>query len=516
MFVFEDSGAKYKRDYAKVCNTLNKYEENREGDAAVALIRKLCKNDLFFLMHFVLGIKEVNRPWIVDRISEVESSWHRTLNLWARGHFKSTCITYGLVIQLLLRNTEERICIFSETRQIAKAFLRRIKTTFEQNGLLKSTFPDIFYDSPERQSPKWSEDEGIVVMRKGQYSESSIEAWGVLELPVGKHYTVKIYDDLVNADTVASSEQMIKLENSFKLSFGLDSEKCQYCVIGTIYHFADLNQKLSESGEWFTRKHKAEDENGVPALLSREKLDEMRRNMGSWAFSSQMLLSPLATDQQEFKVEWVRYYRIRPSEYNIAIFADSASSTAKQADSTVFAVVAEDALKNYYLMDMVRDKLNIVRRWERLKELVKKWSCRTVHYEINGQGAIDVQYFKEKMSEETFYFDIVPIKNWRVDKETRIRNALQPLFEGGRFFLPDTLSYLDDSGTKRELIHEFISDELLRFPFSSHDDMLDTLSQVRHEDSKLTNPYTVLPSMGRKGNSIFDEDRLAGVTFMGM
>ena len=215
MFVFTDTGGKYKRNYTKVCADLNKFKEAADNDAAVGLIRKLAKTDLFFLMYFILGIEEVNRPWIVDRISEVESQFDRTHNLWPRGHFKSTLFSFAYPIQRILNDSNERIGLFSETRQIAKGFGLRIKTTLETNMLLLAAFPDVLYDNPERQSPRWSMDDGLTVKRSKVFAESSFECWGMDSLPTGKHYSIIIGDDLVSQGSVGTPEAMAKLENNY-------------------------------------------------------------------------------------------------------------------------------------------------------------------------------------------------------------------------------------------------------------------------------------------------------------
>src|SRR5690606_16861901 len=105
------------------------------------------------------------------------------LDLWAREHYKSTIITFGLTVQDILRShgadledpPELTIGIFSHTRPIAKSFLRQIKQEFEGNSKLKALFPDVLYANPHRDSPKWSEDDGIVVKRKSNRREATVE-----------------------------------------------------------------------------------------------------------------------------------------------------------------------------------------------------------------------------------------------------------------------------------------------------------------------------------------------------
>jgi len=146
-------GTDYKYDFEKIAAELTEYAESNEKKF-IHFARFWCQESLFFLMYFILRTP-VNHPWIVDRINDVERCNDRTLDLWAREHWKSSIITYGLNIQNILQDPDVRIGIFSHTRAIAKSFLRRIKLTLESNELLKYLFPDILYETPQSQSSKW-------------------------------------------------------------------------------------------------------------------------------------------------------------------------------------------------------------------------------------------------------------------------------------------------------------------------------------------------------------------------
>ena len=141
------------------------------------LKRQLAQSDLFFLLVYVLGRADLNRDWYFARCREVQAAPNGYLDLWGREHGKSSLITFGLTIQDILNDPEITVGIFSYSRPIAKAFLRQIKVEFENNETLKSLFPDILWTNPQRDSPKFSEDDGIIVRRKGNPKESTVEAW---------------------------------------------------------------------------------------------------------------------------------------------------------------------------------------------------------------------------------------------------------------------------------------------------------------------------------------------------
>jgi len=476
-------GVKYTNNYTKLCHEFERLAHYNQLRDMGLLVRDLALKDLFFLLYFVLGVRSINHPWIVKRIQEVEEKHNKTLDLWSREHYKSTILTYGLVIQELLRNPEERIAIFSHTRGIAKAFLHRIKLTFEQNDLLKLTFPDILYPNPQNQSPKWSLDDGIIIRRKGIYNESSIEAWGLVDgMPTSRHYTIRVYDDVVTRDSVSTPEQIKKTDEAFKLSQFLGARGGKVRVIGTRYHFADQYAKMKSSGVWEIRERKGVI-NGRSVFLTQAELDEFKKVVcegSTYVYNCQMLLDPVAEEAQEFRKSWLLYYRVQPSNLNLYLFCDPANQKKTKgmgSDYTVFWLWGLDALGNHFLVDMVRERLNLFERWNTLKRLVMRHpSIIRVYYEQYGMQA-DIQHYESKMREEGLYFSIEPVGG-RLRKEDRIRKLI-PLFEGGKIRLPERLPAESDG---RDLIKEFVEEEYLLFPYASHDDMLDAASRVRDDE----------------------------------
>ena len=152
-------------------------------------LRNLCRTDLYFLLRYAIGRKDLEHPWLFERCKEVEASPDGYLDLWAREHYKSTIITFGKTIQDILsshgdnplekwQGIEITLGIFSHTRPIAKKFLSQIKQEFEGNRNLINWFPDVLYENPKSEASKWSLDSGLVVKRKSNPKESTVEAWG--------------------------------------------------------------------------------------------------------------------------------------------------------------------------------------------------------------------------------------------------------------------------------------------------------------------------------------------------
>ena len=284
-----------------------------------------------------------------------------------------------MVVQEILNNPEERIAIFSHTRGIAKAFLRRIKLTFESNDLLKFLFPDVLYSDPKSQAPKWSEDDGIIVKRKGVYNEATLESWGLVDgMPTSRHYTIRVYDDVVTRDSVSTPEQIKKVDEAFKLSQFLGSRGGSKRVVGTRYHFADQYAKMKSSGAYLVRERRGV-EGDTSVFLSKEELAAFKRDVcegSTYIYNCQMLLDPVAEEAQEFKRGWLRYYRTLPERaMNLYLFVDPASEKKTKgtgSDYTVMVVWGLDPMGNYFVVDMIRERLNLFEKWKCLSKIMKK------------------------------------------------------------------------------------------------------------------------------------------------
>jgi len=465
-------------------------------------------------MYFILEVKVINDEWVVDRILEVEELHSDTLDLWPREHFKSTVLTYGLIIQEILRNPEERIVIFSHTRAQAKKFLRRIKQTIEQNTLLVGLFRDIFYENP-KSAPKWSEDEGLLVKRRGRFSEATLEAWGLVDgMPTGGHYTIRVYDDLVTEKSVGTPEQMKKLKGDFDLSHNLGVTKGGTMrVIGTIYHYMDLHNEMSESGEWNVRLYPAEDKDGHGVHMTDDVLSSKLKRMGSWVYAAQMMLCPVAKGANMFDQENLRYYEQEPPLIKKIVVVDPANTKKAYSDYTVMACLGVDPYKNYYLLDMIRDKMELKEKWLALHTFMLKNGVSKAYYEKHGSGWTDIQYFREKMKDDGIYFTIQEISNQYDSKPNRIQQ-LQPILEDLRFYVPRTMSYRTLEGKRTDLVYELKHDELSKFPFCKHDDMLDCIAMMKNEEVIFRPPvFTGQSNESKEWNPLEDHEATTWMSY---
>lgn len=481
----------YINDYPEIIYELKNEQEELKTNA----IRSLCKNDLFFLLVYGLNRMDANKQWLFDRCREVQANPDNMIDLWSREHYKSTIITFALTIQNILNDPNITVGIFSHTRPIAKAFLRQIKREFELNEHLKALFPDILYQSPAKESIKWSEDDGIIVKRSSNSKEATVEAWGVVDgQPTGKHFSLLVYDDIVTKESVTTPEMIEKTTDALALSYNLGAHGGKRRFIGTRYHFSDTYKTVIERETASPRIHAATVDGsptGNAVFLTNEQLQEKRRDMGPYVFSSQMLQNPVADGSQGFKREWLRYYDGQPPKDCVwYLLIDAASSKKKGSDYTSMWAVGLSGDKNYYAIPEVRDRLNLTERASRLIALHRRYKPIQVRYERYGVAA-DIEYIKTVMEAESYRFDIIEVAG-PTSKEDRIKRLI-PLYEQGFMYLPRQHIVTDYEGKARDLVNDFIEQEYAAFPVPIHDDMLDAKSRICEVEGTSINANKKVP-----------------------
>jgi predicted phage terminase large subunit-like protein len=455
----------------------------RGTPASIDAARWLCRNDLFFLLRYGCRRADCDNDWVFSRCREVQSNPDGHLDLWAREHYKSTVITFAKTIQDILTDPEITAGIFSHTRPNAKGFLKQIKQELETNGTLKVWFPDVLWENPKKDAPKWSEDDGIVVRRSSNPKESTVEAWGVVDgQPTGKHFRILVYDDIVTKESVTSPDMMRKTTDSLALSYNLGAHGGAMRFIGTRYHYNDTYKTILERGTAQPRLYPATRDGkveGEPVFLTRAALAKKRADMGPYVFACQMLQDPKADETQGFKQEWLKYATADPRAMNVVIVIDPASAKKKDSDYTAGWVLGLGQDGNIYVLDMVRDRLSLTQRADLLFAWHRRWRPQWVGYERYGMMA-DIEHIKDRQDRETYRFDITELGG-AMPKVDRIRRLI-PWFEKGRIFLMPQLMKGNYEGRREDLTQVFINDEYLAFPVASHDDMLDALARVLDED----------------------------------
>lgn len=470
-----------KERYIKLIEELGKLEEEERNQ----VMRHLCLTDIFFLSFFVLDQQFYYNDFAFEFCKKItENPWQ--LWLVARGHLKSLTITVAHNIQLILGNPNIAIAIPSYNLKTAKSFVRQIKIILESNELLKALFPDVLYQNPANESPKWSEQEGLVVKRTTTRKEPTVMGFGLVDgQATGYHFDILSFDDVVTQDSVTSSEMIAKTTERWQLAdnIGMPSTLKKYC--GTRYHYFDTYAKVQEVTP--TTIIPATDNgeiDGNPVFLSREELDKKLKEQGRYIFSAQMLLKPVAKEDQTFHLEDFRYYDSLPM-VNYYIACDPANTKSKKSDYTAILVFGFSEDRKVYLVDGVHDKLNLGQRYSVLKALNERYKPLVIGYERYGLQS-DIDFYRMENAKTGYFMPISEIGG-SLSKEDRILR-LAGLFEKQDLLFPKHLPYVRVFGNEAIDIVNNLQVELMAFPFAEHDDLSDCLS--RCYDLFLNKPST--------------------------
>lgn len=501
------------------------------GDVGRAALGRV---DRYYLLMVLLKRTDALHPWLYERCREVEAATDGHLDLWAREHYKSTIITFAGAIQEIIRDQEITIGIFSHTKPTAKKFMLQIKTELETNDDLKRIYPEIFHANPRKDSTAWSEEKGITVKRTGNPKESTVEAHGLVDgQPVGAHFSLRIYDDVVTLESVTTPEQVKKTTEAYQISDNLGARGAdgmkRVWVVGTRYKFGDTYQDIIDRKSLKVRLYAATDDGtptGKPVFLSQQALDAIRRDQPSAIFAAQQLMNPAAGVEAMFQAKWLKFADIRPATLTVYIMCDPASSRKKGRDNTAIFVVGMDAARNYYLLDGYSHKMGLSERWTKLRDLYLKWTAtpgvQFVKVGYERYGLLDaMEHFEERMLIERIGFEIIELA-WVSEggnaKYDRIQR-LEPKFRNGRFYLAADPFYTEvqPDGTEKQVridetknqrmvreagqayrvflptvrmdhegnaysLNKLFLDQFLRYPYVNHDDNLDCVSRIDDMD----------------------------------
>lgn len=414
--------------------------------------RFLTANDRFFLLTVACKRKDAIHEWLYDRCREVEFAPDDHLDLWARYHYKSTIITFAGSIQEIINDPEITIAIFSHTARLARRFLSQIKEELEKNEDLKRLFPDVFYGNPKKESPAWSLTDGIVVKRKSNPKELTVQAFGLIDgLPTGGHWRLLIFNDVVTQDSVTQTdtEQPKKTWLAWEQAQNLGThEKNRRWHEGTRYSYADAYGHMLAENILKARIYPATHDGtlrGRPVFLSQEKWEQIKRDQ-RLTLPAQQLLNPLAGEENTFLVTWLRPYELRPQNLTVWILIDAAGNKPgnSKSDNTAIIVIGMDPNSNFYLLDGYCHRMKLSERTEKYLTLNEKWrtapGVQIVRTGYERYGAMtDVEHIeidaRRRNQEGVSIEEVNWVREGSQSKKARIAR-LEPDFRESRFWLP--------------------------------------------------------------------------------
>lgn len=458
------------------------------------ILKVALKNDLSLftkkVFHTVDPAAEYLHNWHIELISEYLLACQRgeltrlIINIPPR-HMKSISVAVAFPAWLLGHNPSEKIMCASYSQELTYKHSLDCRLIVE-NEWYKDLFSETKLVDDQNTKRKF------VTTARGHRIATSIGATATGE---GANYL--IVDDPLSAQQGQSEAFRNNANQWFDQTFVSrlnDKKKGVIIVIMQRLHENDLTGHLLKKGGWehlclpmiaeqdevlqygLVRHERKAGEFLHSERMGQEEIDREKHALGAYAFSGQYQQKPSPEGGGEFRREWLMYYdQVHHDTTNNYIVIDPAHSKKKSSDYTGVAVwgVGED--KNFYLVDAIRDKLNLRERCEAVFEMHRKYKPLMVGYESYGLQA-DIEHIQDEMSRQNYRFHIEQLGG-KLSKEDRIRR-LVPDFYSRKIYFPRMLFKTLYNGVCTDIISELIDKELLAFPVGLHDDLLDAMSRI--------------------------------------
>lgn len=493
---------------------------------AIELRDMACRNSLDAFTQKAFGILQPGTAyewnWHVDCIAEHLEALHRgelrrlIINIPPRS-LKSVLVAQIYPAWKLGHSPHHQFIGVSYAGKLAKRNVMQTRRLM-QHEWYKALFPQAILATEGA--------EHFTTSTNGQYMGA-----GVMATITGFGADTLLIDDPLNP-TEATSDQVRGNTNEAirgtLFSRYNDERTAATAMIMQRVHDDDPTGNLFKDGGWHLLKLPAETKTKIiidlgkqqwtmaensllfPARLSRDTLEQKRTDLGEYNYAGQYLQVPVPLGGGELRPEWVQYYgagAIKPKEMNVVILVDAAGGEVtnrkkkKLSDWTAMAVIGLAPDNNYYLLDMIRDRLGPKERIDMLFVLHRKWNelCGKppkVGYEKYGMMT-DTHYIREKQNQDAYHFPVVELGG-PMAKEDRIRRII-PDMQNGRWYFPGSLVYVDSENRRFDLVREILDAEMATFPRSRYDDMIDAISRVMDADLYMVFPR---PKLGMTAKAI--------------
>jgi len=447
----------------------------------------------------------------------------KRLFLYPRGHLKTSIITQLGIVQWILNYPNVRILLTTATGDLNTTVLQEIKSHFQYNSKFRSYFPDY---CPQKSLKDFgnSEEFSVPNSKKQAKREPTVSTSSVGKTIAGKHYEVLMCSDMVDKENVRTSGGVQTVIDHFKYMDPLlerheESSDSPFpnhgwiTVEGTSYSFADLySHILNENGFRIT-----EFPNGVqtlrrngwtfvhgdaevdpekqttiwPARFPWSELKKMERSMGPALYSAQMRNRPMADEGGLISEDelmkpgfWFNRAVLEKIRSQLRIYAtvDLAGMEAdSRGDYTVLSVSGFDHDGRCYILEIRRGHFSPSEVINHLFDIWALYKPVDIKVEKDAHARVLGHFITRETHKRQVFPNIVLIpRDTRTSKTQRIK-GLQP------WFASKVIRFYNEIECKTDLVREIVE-----FPSSKYDDILDTLADQMQNRDGGTN-YDVIP-----------------------
>jgi predicted phage terminase large subunit-like protein len=197
-----------------------------------------------------------------------------------------------------------------------------------------------------------------------------------------------------------------------------------------------------------------------PERFPVEEIEKQKIALGPQGFAAQQQQRPSPAGGGLYKRADFRFWTVRPHVGQWIISVDCTFTDAASSDFVVAQVWCGTG-PGFYLVDQVRDRLDVLGTCQAIVTLRSKWpQVGSILVEDKANGPAVITILKQKLPGLT---PVTPLGG----KESRA-NATASFHRAGNVYLPDP--------SIAPWVHDYI-EEHTSFPFGAHDDQVDAQSQ---------------------------------------
>lgn len=405
---------------------------------------------------------------VLQRVADGELK--RVMVFMPPRHGKSQLTTKLFTAYYLYRYPEQWVGINSYAAELSYTFSRASRDAYRQNdGKLRE----------DAQAVKnWETPEG-----------GGLWAAGVGGPITGKGFHLGLIDDPLKNQEEAFSETIRKKQQEwYESTFYTRAEPdAAIVIIQTRWHESDISGwLLSQEGQdeesecWHIVNLEAIKEEKPPKVPSTctlepdwrqpgealcperyplKRLLRICKRIGAFFWNALFQQHPAPLEGNHFKRSWWKYYKVAPDDFDLIIQSwDCTFKETKKSDFVVGQVWGKRG-SQFYLLDQVRDRMDINATIAAIRAMSLKWpqaSAKLIEDKANGTAVISL------LEREIPGLIAIEPEGGKLVRAV----AIAPYIEAGNVFLPENAPWVGD----------YVS-EFSTFPNGANDDQVDGTSQ---------------------------------------
>ncbi len=215
--------------------------------------RKQSERELWFFSRWILGndhlgIGTFHRDVVCPFLTDFSNSRYKLLML-PMGHLKTTVVSRSLPLHAMIQPTSGniyragtlganmRVLLANENKDKCKENLGVLASQAEENPWLAWLWPEVFWDDPKKQSPRWTDTE-LEFKRSQIWAEASIKAIGMKSGFIGGYFDIILPDDIACLEASQNPPLMDRARKFIRASMTRFYDKRRGIHIGVGTHWS--------------------------------------------------------------------------------------------------------------------------------------------------------------------------------------------------------------------------------------------------------------------------------------